>query len=83
VARDGPPEYGTLIIAALLILALAFAGNWIIAYVQPGRSPRALLWWFGIAAIAIVVGGLAVYMRPWRRGQDDDGDANRSQPRQP
>jgi len=29
MAGGKPPEYGTLVTAALLILALAFAGYWI------------------------------------------------------
>ena len=29
MANDDSPEYGTLVTAALLILALAFAGYWI------------------------------------------------------
>lgn len=57
---NGPPEAGTLIIAALLILALGFAGYWIVEYAQTGGAPENLLPWFGIAAGAIIVVGLLV-----------------------
>jgi hypothetical protein len=33
MAGGEPPEYGTLVTAALLILALTFAGCWIYIYV--------------------------------------------------
>ena len=59
--------YGTLIIAALLVLALVFAASWIALYVQPGRDPSVLFPWFGGAAAFIVVLGLLVYLRG-RRG---------------
>jgi hypothetical protein len=64
----GSPEYGTLIIAALLILALMFAGYWIVTYVQLDANPWSILPWFGIAALAIVVVGLLAYARPGRGG---------------
>ncbi|MFN8643922.1 MAG: hypothetical protein U0802_20550 [Candidatus Binatia bacterium] len=35
------------IISALLILALGFAGYWIIQYAQTGGPPHELLPWFG------------------------------------
>ncbi|MEW6268880.1 MAG: hypothetical protein AB1689_06230 [Thermodesulfobacteriota bacterium] len=55
------PESGTLLIAALLVLALAFAGAWIVAYVQPGGNPWHIVPWFLLAAgVVIVVGLLAV-----------------------
>lgn len=60
--NDQPPEYGTLIIAALLVLALLFAGYWIIVYVQPGGHPQTLFPWFGGAAAAIVVVGMIIYL---------------------
>jgi hypothetical protein len=65
-----PPEFGTLVIAALLLLALAFAGSWVITYVRPDANPWALLPWFGIAAAGIVVFGLLAYVLP-RRNKDD------------
>lgn len=54
------PEGGTLIIAALLILGLMFAGYWILEYAQTGGPPNAILPWFGVGAAVIVVAGLAV-----------------------
>jgi hypothetical protein len=69
--EPAPPEHGTLLIAALLLLALAFAGYWIATYVQPGANPWAALPWFGIAAGVIIVVGLLTYMRPRRRKGGD------------
>ena len=61
MANDDSPEYGTLVTAALLILALAFAGYWIYSYVGDTGTPLAP--WFGVAAIVIVVFALLNYMR--------------------
>jgi hypothetical protein len=63
----GRPEFSTLVIAALLILGLLFAGQWIISYVTPGGNPYGLMPWFAIAGAAIVVVGLIIYMLPGRR----------------
>jgi hypothetical protein len=63
-----PPESGTLVIAALLILALVFAGEWIITYVQPGGHPAALFPWFLGAAAAILVVAFVIYLSRGRRG---------------
>ncbi len=62
-----PPETGTLMIAALLLLALGFAGYWIMEYAHVGSAPWALARWFGILAMVIVVVGLVLY---WRTGRD-------------
>ena len=59
---SGTPEGGTLIIAALLILAIIFAGYWIIDYAQTGGPPSGIVPWFAICAAAIVVVGLAVML---------------------
>ncbi len=66
MADAEPPERGTLLIAALLLLALAFAGSWIAVYVEPGSNPKALLPWFGIGALVIIIWGLVNYLRPRR-----------------
>ena len=60
------PEHGTLVIAALLILALSFAGDWILTYVHPGANPWHLLPWFGLAAAVIVIVGIATSLLPRR-----------------
>ncbi len=70
MATFEPPEKSTLIIAALLILALAFAGAWIITYVEPGGDPWGLLPWFGAAAAVILVVGLIVGLA---RGRGENG----------
>jgi hypothetical protein len=57
-----PPEYGTLVIAALLILALLFAGAWISAYVSTDGVPHNLWQWYGGAAAAIVGGAVLYYL---------------------
>ena len=60
--NSGPPETGTLVIAALLLLALTFAGYWIFTYVQPGSHPWGLLPWFGGAALVILAVGFFAYL---------------------
>jgi hypothetical protein len=62
VLNDDRSFEGTLLIAALLLLALAFAGNWIIEYVKPGGRPWALLPWFGAAAGIFIVVALLAYL---------------------
>jgi hypothetical protein len=63
VAKSSTPEGGTLIIAALLLLVLGFAGMWITAYAAPDRNPWALVPWFtGAAGVIIVIGvGLILF----------------------
>lgn len=61
------PEGGTLIIAALLVLALGFAGYWIILYAQTGGPPDELLPWFGWGAVGIVVAGLLIMLARGKR----------------
>jgi hypothetical protein len=63
MADDQSPEYGTLIISALLLLALAFAGCWIFYYARFGAAPWGLLPWFGAAGVVIIVLGLLNYFR--------------------
>jgi len=62
MADRGSSEYGTLVIAALLILGLLFAGAWINAYVSTDGVPHHLWQWFGGAAAAIVVGAVLYYL---------------------
>jgi hypothetical protein len=69
--RSGPPETGTLVIAALLLLALTFAGYWIMTYVQPGSHPWALLPWFGAAALIILAAGFFTFLLKGRGRQDE------------
>ncbi len=67
MASSSTPEGGTLIIAALLLLVLGFAGMWIIAYAAPDRNPWALVPWFTGAAGIIIVIGVALILFGERR----------------
>jgi hypothetical protein len=57
---DMPPEkspgQGTLIVAALIVLGIVFAGHWIVSYVQT-TNPWAIIPWYGVAAVLIIVCG--------------------------
>ena len=52
---SGRPRTSTLIISGLLLLALAFAGYWIVYYAEGEGAPWSLLPWFGLAAAVIIV----------------------------
>lgn len=67
MAKPSTPEGSTLLIAALLLLVLGFAGSWIRAYVAPDENPWALVPWFSAAAGVIVVIGLALILFGERR----------------
>jgi len=67
MADSKPPESGTLVIAALLVLALIFAGSWVVAYVTPGGDPAALIPRFVGAAVALVALAIVLYGRRGRR----------------
>ena len=54
---DKLPREGSLIVAALIVLALVFAGHWIVSYVEEDTNPWALAPWYGIAAVLIVAFG--------------------------
>jgi hypothetical protein len=56
-----PPETGTLVISGLLLLALVFAGYWIVTYAKTGHAPWELLPWFGVAAVVIIAAGFVAY----------------------
>ena len=47
---------GSLIVAALIVLGIVFAEHWIISYVQT-TNPWALIPWYGVAAVLIIVVG--------------------------
>ena len=59
-----------MIIAALLLLAISFAGEWILNYVHPEVNPWRILPWFGIAAAVIVILGIASNVFLGRRRND-------------
>lgn len=62
-----PPETGTLIMAAYLLLSLGFAGYWIVAYAQGGKAPWELMPWFGAGVVLIAVVGMLAYFVRGRR----------------
>ncbi|MDX2168292.1 MAG: hypothetical protein SF182_14555 [Deltaproteobacteria bacterium] len=67
MADDESKGYGTMIISALLILCLIFAGLWILRAVGPQHDPQVLFPWFGAAAVTIVVVGIGAYVTGrWR-----------------
>ena len=55
-----PPEkssgQASLIVAGLIVLGIVFAGHWIVTYVQ-SSNPWAIIPWYGVAAVVIVVVG--------------------------
>jgi len=58
-----PPEEGTFVIIALILLSLLFAGLWIVFAVGPNHNPQVLFPWFGAGVVAIIVVGLLSYLR--------------------
>ena len=48
---------GSLIVAGLIVLAIVFAGHWIVSYVQT-TNPWAIIPWYGVAAVLIIVVGI-------------------------
>jgi hypothetical protein len=48
---------GSLIVAALIVLGIVFAGHWIISYVKTS-NPWAIIPWYGVAAVLIVAFGI-------------------------
>lgn len=50
------PGQGSLIVAALIVLGIVFAGHWIVSYVRTA-NPWALIPWYVVAAVLIIVVG--------------------------
>lgn len=65
MAAVRPPEAGTLVIAALLLLVLGFAGYWIMQYADPHRviSPWVTAGWFLLAGVLIITAGVLLFLR--------------------
>jgi len=59
---DQPPREGSLIVAALIVLGLVFAGHWIVTYVKHS-NPWAITPWYGVIAAVIIVFGLFTNLR--------------------
>lgn len=70
MAADQPPREGSLVVAALIVLGLVFAGHWIVTYVK-GTNPWAIIPWYGIVAALIIVFGL---FKNLRRGGGQGGE---------
>ncbi len=68
MADGQSPEAGTLLTAALLLLALGFVGYWI--YTTAGNEPRVLAPWFLAAAVGLVVLAIVVNCVRARRRPD-------------
>lgn len=62
MANDEPQDYGSMVVSALLILAIGFAGYWIYEYAQTGSPPWSLTGWFAGAALLISAGGIGWYI---------------------
>jgi FtsH-binding integral membrane protein len=60
------PGQGSLIVAALIVLGIVFAGHWIISYVNTS-NPWSIIPWYGVAAVLIIVFGI-VFGNLRRRG---------------
>ena len=56
---------GSLIVAALIVLGLLFAGHWIVSYVKD-TNPWAIMPWYGLAAGIIIVLGIYTISRRGR-----------------
>jgi hypothetical protein len=69
--NDAPLQTGTLIIIAIVVLALLFAGIWIDSAANASSNPSALLPWFAAATGIIIVIALVAYgvRRSGRNGQ--------------
>jgi hypothetical protein len=70
MSADTPPREGSLIVAALIVLGLVFAGHWIVTYVNH-TNPWAITPWYGLAVLVIILFGLFTNLR--RRGGQDGG----------
>ncbi len=67
MAEEQPSGNGTLVIAALLVLALLFSCYWILSVVNSGERPSVL--WFGLAAALVVALGFVGYGYGYGRGR--------------
>jgi hypothetical protein len=66
MADDQSSEGGTLVTAALLLLALGFVGYWI--YTTAGNEPQVLAPWFLVAGVGLVVLAIVFNVLRARRG---------------
>ncbi|MDF0666516.1 MAG: hypothetical protein P0119_10665 [Nitrospira sp.] len=66
MTADKSQREGSLIVAALIVLSLVFAGHWIVSYVKH-TDPWAILPWYGIVAAVIIIIGIVTILR---RGRD-------------
>lgn len=67
MSADQSPRQGSLVVAALIVLSIVFAGHWIVSYVKHS-NPWAIMPWYGIAAAVIIVFGVIAISR--RRGDE-------------
>ncbi|MDF0666520.1 MAG: hypothetical protein P0119_10685 [Nitrospira sp.] len=62
---DKSQREGSLVIAALIVLSLVFAGHWIVSYVKH-TDPWVILPWYGMVATVIIVVGIVTILRHGR-----------------
>ncbi|NGZ11895.1 MAG: hypothetical protein CV088_21435 [Nitrospira sp. LK70] len=62
---DKSQREGSLVVAALIVLGLIFAGHWIVSYVKHS-DPWAILPWYGMVAAVIIVVGIVSILRHGR-----------------
>lgn len=63
MAKSDSSSQGTMLMSALLVLALLFAGAWIYVTAEPGDSGMWLVPWFGGAAAIVIVIGFIKLLR--------------------
>ena len=63
---DSSPEAGTLLTAALLLLAPGFVGYWM--YTRAGNEPLSLAPWFLVAAAGLLVSSIVLNVVRAKRG---------------
>ena len=68
--NDEPLQMSTLIVVAIIVFGLVFAGSWIYSDANASGNPSALIPWFAAAAGTLVVLALLAY--GLRRGGRND-----------
>ena len=56
MAPEKSSGQGSLIVAALIVLGIVFAGHWIVSYVKT-TNPWAIIPWYVVGALLIILFG--------------------------